>query len=122
VSAAQRTDSEVTAHGEAAVALRITRRVELPLTKLAPVEGTWQVEADVTIRGRVFASAGTMDPHRPFGGSKRVRVRAVFANKDGYDLFEAWDGFRGGRGDGADTFVVLGDGEELYRSPKLRPK
>ena len=38
---------------------------------------------------------------------------AVFQNK-GFDLFEAWIGYRGGEGRGNVRFRVRGDGEELY--------
>jgi hypothetical protein len=115
---AQRPEGASPKSGEAS-APRITRRVEQPLTKLEPVEGGRVVETDVTIRGRVFANALTMDTE-PHGGEKVGRSRVVFANKDGNDVFETWIGFRGGYGDGVDTFTILGDGEEIYRSPKLR--
>ncbi len=56
---------------------------------------------------------------------------AVFSNRDKYDIFDAWIGKRfddyyyDNDGEGQDfpiTFVVLGDGKELYRSMPMRKR
>lgn len=92
----------------------VTKRIERSLTELQPVEGAWKTNKDVTIAGRLFEAAGIMNTENNAGG------KAVFPNRERYDLLEAWIGTRGGSPE-SNQFAVLGDGEVLYTSPVLRP-
>lgn len=97
------------------------KRVEQSLTQLKPVEkssGGWEVTENVTINGRVFKEAIAMDG---WGLTRRggKRENVVIANNGNYELFEAWIGKRGGSGRGTIQFTVLGDGTELYKSPRM---
>jgi hypothetical protein len=88
--------------------------VEQLLTELKPVDGQWNVEKDMVIKGRLFDVAGTMTP---WNGAKR---RVVFANREDSDTLEVEVGRRD-RGEDDETirFIILGDGQELFRSPPM---
>lgn len=86
---------------------------QIYVTQLQPVEGSWGVQENVTIHGRIFDIAGTMDVDDGHVG------KAVFDNRRRYEVFESWVGFRGSRGRGTNTFIVQGDGQELFRSEEM---
>lgn len=91
----------------------VLERDATPLAAVAPVEGHWSLENNAIIHGRVFENACVM--HRV--------AHAVFTNTEGYDLFEAWVGKRSGtdpRRELGIVFLVQGDGEEIYQSPKMK--
>ena len=92
----------------------VTHLVEHSLTKDTPVSGEWEAAENVAIAGRIFDIAGTM-----IYNNGRGRWDAVFSNRDHYDRFEAWVGKQDASGQGTNTFIVLGDGQELFRSPPM---
>jgi hypothetical protein len=83
------------------------KRSELSLTELMPVEGTSAMRGVTAVVGHVFDRTVLM----PNG-------KAVFSNRNGYDLFEAWIGYSG-TGKGSLQFAVYGDGVLLYKSPYM---
>lgn len=82
------------------------QRIERSLLELDPVQGKWATSRNVTINGRVFERA------------VRVRDAVVIPNRDNADVLEAQVGLSGEVGPKVRaTFIVLGDGQEIYRSP-----
>ncbi|MDQ3814362.1 MAG: NPCBM/NEW2 domain-containing protein, partial [Armatimonadota bacterium] len=66
--------------------------------------------------GRVFEVASVM-------GWAAGEYAVVFSNREGFDLFEAWIGFKGGgERRGKIRFGVQGDGEPLFESPWMEEK
>lgn len=53
------------------------QRIERSLTELKPVEGNWEVQQNVTIEGRVFEAAGTMNVAKNFN-PRTITQRIVF--------------------------------------------
>lgn len=82
------------------------------VTQLEPIQGNWNVEKEVTVHGRVFDVGGVM----PGENSPFYMNKVVFDNRKHYDVFEAWVGCGGPpTSEGNYTFVVSGDGKELFR-------
>lgn len=79
-----------------------------PLIEIKTVQGKAIEIKNQPINGQVFERAVF------------VFDKTVFQNTDNYDLLQAWIGKEGGGGQSIVTFHVLGDGKELYRSPKMR--
>jgi hypothetical protein len=100
-------------------------RIERPITETLPVNissgynSLYNEERNISIAGRVFESAAVM----------YWKDTAIFSNRDGYDRFQAWVGKKFANyaydmdEDGRDfsvTFVILGDGKEIFRSNPMR--
>ena len=100
---------------------RIHNAPPVDLTQIKPVEGQseWQIENNATVSGHIFDTSGTFPMGEGDGTPNPLRI--VFDNHKHHEVFEAWVGFHGGGGKGTLTFIVLGDGRELFHSNEMHP-
>lgn len=88
----------------------------IDLTQAKAVEGKWiATGTNVALSGRIFDHVSSLSVSN--GHSDRI----VFDNQKHYDVFEGWVGLHGKGAKGTITFIVMGDGHELFNSAEMHP-
>lgn len=88
----------------------------IDLIQAKATEGKWKATGNnVAMSGRIFDHVGSLSV------SNSQSDRIVFDNQRHYDVFEACVGMHGKGARGTVTFVVMGDGHELFNSAEVHP-